>query len=51
MNEPTVTIPLEEYNQLGDAANSNRFLYEKINFYENRMNDLDRRIHNLECKS
>lgn len=51
MEDPIITIPLGEYNQLRDAANLNRLMIDKITFFESRMIDLERRICNVECKS
>jgi hypothetical protein len=43
----TVTITLDEYNQLRDSASVNRFLLDKITFYEARMIDIEQKLNNL----
>lgn len=47
MDGATVTITLDEYNQLRDSASVNRFLLDKITFYEARMIDIEQKLNNL----
>ena len=44
MNESTVTITLDEYNQLRDNAVINHMLLDKIISYEGQVRDMDARM-------
>jgi hypothetical protein len=53
MNEQpiqTVTIPLEEYNNLRERAYLNAFLIDKLTMFESRMINLEQRVCNIEFK-
>lgn len=50
MEEPMVTITLEEYNRLRDAADFNKFLMDKIMFFQSRVENLENRVMNIEMK-
>lgn len=51
MDEPMLTIPLREYNELRDKADLNALMIEKISFFESRMMDLEKRMCDQECKN
>lgn len=50
MDEPTVTIPLDQYNQLRDNATMNHMLLDKIVGYETQMNALHQKLFEMDNK-
>lgn len=50
MDEPMVTIPLEQYNQLRDNATMNHMLIDKMVIYQSSMNELNQKFFKLETR-
>ena len=50
MDQPMVTITLDEYNKLRDEANDKIMLLDKINGINNQMMDISKRVYDLETK-
>ena len=46
----TINIPIDEYFDLRTRAEMNGILMERLGQFGGRFFDLDRRIHELECK-
>lgn len=49
-NVKTISIPIDEYFDLRQRAEMNAFLCGKLDDYEMRFRDLDRRLFELEDK-
>lgn len=47
---PTVTISVDEYFDLRQKAEMNGFLMERMGYFDGQLRDMDRRLHELECK-
>lgn len=48
MEEPMVTIPLKEYNELRDKIKIDAIILERLHFVESRLRDLDQIVTDLQ---